>query len=124
MKVTSVLLLALALPPTTACRRATTPPMPEPSRMHTESQFWITVDPSDIQLAPNAKATFRCNLNYPPGVAYLRPPVKWSVREGAAGGTVDLQGHYTAPATPGVYHVVAERTDKHTDPATVIVTVK
>lgn len=123
MKTAPLFSLALILSPA-ACRRASTPAMTEPSRAHTEFLFWITVDPTEIQLAPGAKATFRVNLNYPEGVNYLRPPVKWSVREGATGGTVDLMGHYTAPATPGTYHVVAERTDKSADPAIVIVTVK
>jgi len=36
--------------------------------------------------------------------------VAWSVREGPAGGTIDASGHYTAPATPGTYHVVAAST--------------
>jgi chitinase len=33
--------------------------------------------------------------------------VTWSLREGAAGGTVTNTGLYTAPANPGVFHVVA-----------------
>jgi hypothetical protein len=33
--------------------------------------------------------------------------VTWSVREGAAGGTVDSAGRYTAPASAGTFHVVA-----------------
>ena len=33
--------------------------------------------------------------------------VNWSIQEGAAGGTVSATGLYTAPATPGTYHVVA-----------------
>jgi hypothetical protein len=33
--------------------------------------------------------------------------VTWSVQEGSAGGTVDSTGKYTAPTTPGIYHVVA-----------------
>ena len=33
--------------------------------------------------------------------------VAWSVEEGAAGGSVDAAGRYTAPASPGTYHVVA-----------------
>ena len=33
--------------------------------------------------------------------------VTWRVQEGGAGGTVTPQGVYTAPATPGEYHVVA-----------------
>jgi hypothetical protein len=32
--------------------------------------------------------------------------VTWSVQE-SGGGTVDSSGHYTAPATPGTFHVVA-----------------
>ena len=33
--------------------------------------------------------------------------VTWSIQEGAAGGTIDSSGNYVAPATPGIYHVVA-----------------
>jgi len=33
--------------------------------------------------------------------------VTWTVAEGPAGGTVDANGRYTAPNTPGTYHVVA-----------------
>jgi hypothetical protein len=33
--------------------------------------------------------------------------VTWSVREGAAGGSITASGAYTAPTTPGTYHVVA-----------------
>jgi hypothetical protein len=33
--------------------------------------------------------------------------VTWTVMEGAAGGTVDAKGKYIAPATPGIFHVVA-----------------
>jgi hypothetical protein len=33
--------------------------------------------------------------------------VIWSVQEGASGGTISSSGVYTAPVTPGTYHVVA-----------------
>lgn len=33
--------------------------------------------------------------------------VRWAVQEGAAGGTVDSTGRYTAPAAMGTYHVTA-----------------
>jgi hypothetical protein len=36
--------------------------------------------------------------------------VTWSVAEGAAGGSIDASGRYTAPAVPGTYHVVATST--------------
>src|SRR5688572_8257938 len=35
------------------------------------------------------------------------PHVAWGVIEGSAGGTIDTAGKYTAPPTPGVYHVMA-----------------
>ena len=79
----------------------------------TDSDFkpWLRIEPAEVQLALGASATFRPGLNYPKGRNYLRPPVKWSVQEGGAGGAVDAMGHYTAPGTPGIYHVVVERTD-------------
>lgn len=35
------------------------------------------------------------------------PGVTWSVLEGAAGGSIDAAGNYTAPAAGGTFHVVA-----------------
>jgi chitinase len=50
--------------------------------------------------------------------------VTWAVQEGAAGGTVDAAGRYTAPATPGTYHVVATSAASSAATATVPVAVK
>jgi hypothetical protein len=36
-----------------------------------------------------------------------RSPVGWSIREGAAGGSIDNSGLYTAPVNLGTFHVVA-----------------
>lgn len=33
--------------------------------------------------------------------------VRWSVLEGASGGTISVSGIYAAPTTPGTYHIVA-----------------
>ena len=112
MKRMPILLLPFALAchcPQTAAPTPT--PAPADPVMESESLLWLRVEPTAIQLAPGAKTVFRPSLNYPKGVNYLRPPVKWSVQEGDAGGAVDLMGHYTAPSAPGTYHVVAERTD-------------
>lgn len=38
----------------------------------------------------------------------LNAPVTWSLQEGAAAGAISASGLYTAPATAGTYHVVAE----------------
>jgi len=49
--------------------------------------------------------------------------VTWAVTEGASGGTVSASGLYTAPATPGTYHVVATSHADPTKTATAVVTV-
>ena len=85
---------------------------------------WLRIEPAEVHLAPGATAVFRPNLNYPKGRNYLRPPVVWSVQEGAAGGSVDVMGHYTAPPTVGIYHVVVERADAKGVRAVATVTVR
>jgi chitinase len=50
--------------------------------------------------------------------------VAWAVQEGAAGGTVDAAGRYTAPAAPGTYHVVATSAASSAATATVPVAVQ
>jgi hypothetical protein len=49
--------------------------------------------------------------------------VAWTVREGTTGGSIDASGNYTAPATPGTYHVVAASTAVPAVSATVAVAV-
>jgi hypothetical protein len=51
------------------------------------------------------------------------PPITWTVAEGAAGGTIDTAGNYTAPNTPGTFHVVATNTNDPTQTASATVTV-
>lgn len=87
------------------------------------STLWLRVEPTQVDVAPGAAFTFRPNLNYPPDRRYLRPPVKWSVQE-AEGGSIDAMGHYTAPGSPGVFHVLVERTDVDGVKAVATVTVK
>jgi len=49
--------------------------------------------------------------------------VNWSIKEGAAGGTISASGLYTAPATAGTYHVIATSQADTTKSATLAVTV-
>ena len=49
--------------------------------------------------------------------------VTWAVQEGAAGGTIDANGKYTAPNSEGIYHVVATSQADATVRATATVTV-
>lgn len=62
----------------------------------------VTIQPSAATLAPGARQTFRAKV-----AGSTNTAVTWSVAEGAAGGTVNAQGTYTAPSTYGIYHVVA-----------------
>ena len=54
--------------------------------------------------------------------AVSRGAISWSVQEGA-GGSVDSNGLYTAPATPGTYHVIATSAVDSTKTASATLTV-
>jgi hypothetical protein len=70
----------------------------------------LTVDrPSPISLKP-AKALMSTQASRSFTVVAsdsISTFVDWSVIEGTAGGTITPGGFYTAPSTPGVYHVLA-----------------
>jgi hypothetical protein len=50
--------------------------------------------------------------------------VTWSIQEGAAGGSITGTGAYTAPATPGTYHVIATSQADSSQSATATITVQ
>src|SRR5260370_41154611 len=61
--------------------------------------------PVTVQVARVGSFTFTATVR---GTRAGQPTaLTWSVQEGASGGTVDSSGHYTAPTTEGIYHVVA-----------------
>lgn len=64
----------------------------------------VQISPASLSLAPGASATFTATVgNLPP----RQRPVQWWILEGrGVGGILTSDGHYTAPATPGTYHVV------------------
>jgi hypothetical protein len=72
--------------------------------------YSLAIDPSTLTLRPGATQAFSVHLSsdgsLPPGVGY-EPRLVWRVLE-SGGGTVSPSGVYTAPATPGLYHVAAE----------------
>ena len=70
----------------------------------------LKIHPSDVHLHCGASITFSAEMNYPPGVNYLRQPVKWVVVE-KEGGTITPNGLYKAPVIPGKFHVKVTRTD-------------
>lgn len=62
----------------------------------------ITVTPSASNATVNATAHFSATVS-----GTSNSGVTWAVVEGAGAGSVSTAGLYTAPATPGVYHVRA-----------------
>ena len=83
----------------------------------------LTLSPKSVALAPDAIQSFSAQINYEPdGPRYPRQPVTWTVVE-AGGGEITRTGLYTAPATPGTYHVKAEREDHPGVASTATVTV-
>lgn len=56
----------------------------------------VVVMPATVTLARGTSQLFTANVD-----------VTWSIDEGANGGTIDASGFYTAPQTPGIYHVTA-----------------
>jgi len=60
----------------------------------------VSMDPAGVSVAPGAIATFTASVRGTPDLG-----VSWSVQESGGGSVLD--GVYTAPAAPGIYHVVA-----------------
>lgn len=61
----------------------------------------VTVTPAAATLDACGSVTFEA------AIGGGTPSVVWKVREAQAGGTITPEGTYTAPPTPGAYHVVA-----------------
>ncbi|MBI3181147.1 MAG: hypothetical protein HYZ28_03285 [Myxococcales bacterium] len=68
----------------------------------TASQVSISVSPEAVTLSQGSTQQFTVSVTGTANTA-----VSWSVQEGAAGGSVDAAGLYTAPSTAGIFHVVA-----------------
>lgn len=78
----------------------------------------VTVQPPAAQTAPGSQVAFSAAV-----AGAINTGVTWSVQEGPQGGTIDGTGTYRAPATLGVYHVVATAVAEPTASQVVPVTV-
>jgi hypothetical protein len=79
----------------------------------------LAIIPSNTTLAPGGIRGFQYVLS---GSGTAQTGVVWSVKE-AGGGTIDNTGLYTAPTTPGTYHVVVTSVANPAVSATATVTV-
>jgi hypothetical protein len=76
----------------------------------------VSVVPSAVTLDACRTVAFAASVSTGGGVT-------WSVREGAAGGSITASGAYTAPSAPGTYHVVATSNGAGASASEAIVTV-
>jgi hypothetical protein len=83
------------------------------------SNTTVSVTPATQALSVGDPQTFTATVSNAPDSA-----VTWSVQEGAGGGAITAGGAYTAPSTPGVYHVVATSNYDNSKTAVVTVTVQ
>jgi len=72
-------------------------------------QIVVTVAPAVASVAAGARQQFTATVTGTTDIG-----VRWSIEEGAGGGTVDDSGLYRAPFNAGTYHVLAT---SHADPA-------
>ena len=79
----------------------------------------VAVSPAAATLTLGQTQAFTATVTGAPDTGVI-----WSVQEGAAGGTVDASGLYTAPDEPGTYHVVAASRADPTQTATATVIVQ
>jgi hypothetical protein len=84
----------------------------------TTPQITVSVSPPTAQLAPLQQERFTATVQNG-----TTQNVTWSVVEGAAGGSVDTSGNYSAPQAAGTYHLVATSVDNGTSTATATITV-
>src|ERR1700686_5268615 len=63
------------------------------------------VKPASVSLSPKAISLKVGETQQ--FTASVTNTMSWSVKEGRSGGSVSTSGLYTAPATPGTYHVIA-----------------
>ena len=78
----------------------------------------ISIFPTTVTLGASGLRTFVA-----PVTGTSNAAVTWSVEEGAAGGTVDADGNYVAPATPGTFHLVAISVADPTESASATLTI-
>ncbi len=60
------------------------------------------ISPASADMEPGGAQQFTATVT-----GTVNHDVSWSVQEGAAGGAITSNGMYTAPASPGTFHVIA-----------------
>lgn len=113
---------AVGLAPGTASLIVTVDNVTSPSQTVTvtaPATISVAVSPNAASPTVGGTVTFTATIT-----GTTDQSVTWSVQEGASGGAITANGVYTAPSTPGTYHVTATSVADTTKSATVTVTVQ
>jgi hypothetical protein len=62
----------------------------------------VAITPASVGIRPSAAQIFAATV-----MGSRNTAVTWTIQEGAAGGTITIEGVFTAPVTLGTFHVVA-----------------
>jgi hypothetical protein len=76
---------------------------PAPTPAPTPTPVSVSVAPQTASVAPGGSVQLTASVT-----GSTNTTVTWTVQEGAAGGAVSSTGLYTAPSSPGTYHVIAK----------------
>ncbi|MGZ6035588.1 MAG: hypothetical protein ACXWLG_09105, partial [Myxococcaceae bacterium] len=87
----------------------------------TAPNITVSLSPGSASISAGGTVTFTASVTGTGGGQSTA--VSWSVQEGAAGGTVNGSGLYTAPSSSGTFHVIATSVADNTESASAAVTV-
>ncbi|MFT3838472.1 MAG: hypothetical protein QM723_15950 [Myxococcaceae bacterium] len=81
-------------------------------------QLGVTISPSSATVDQGGLLQLTATVSYATDTT-----VKWSVQEGALGGSITAAGAYTAPGSPGTFHVIATSNEDPTRSTVATITV-
>jgi Kelch motif/Galactose oxidase, central domain len=111
--------LSLGVSLLTACGNPSTPAQPTGSSSSSSSSVSVAITPSTATATEGGYVAYTASVKGTANTA-----VTWSIQEGATGGSIASSGVYTAPNTPGTYHVVATSVADPTKSASAVVTIQ
>jgi large repetitive protein len=86
----------------TGCAVAPSSPSQSTSTPSSSAAVKVIVSPGAIGLTQGGTYTFEAGVS-----GFISSAVNWSIQEGSQGGSITTSGVYTAPASMGLYHVLA-----------------
>ena len=114
-----LVIVLLVAPMLISCNgRNTSSPPANGTNSSSPPAIFVSIAPGSLTLPEGGVASFTASVSGSSNEA-----VFWSVQEGAAGGTITDHGVFTAPMTPGSFHVVATSQADTTKTAMATVTV-